>query len=420
MPRSIIQIYQLFFWRQPNKLFTLIVVTALMSLAQITSVALIMPFVRLIFSPHEAMENDTINGIYSYLNFSSLESFTLFVGAAVLLALILSNAFLALGTWYMARFTWQSQLLLSSKLLRKYLQYDYESFTGLNSADIQKNILFESAQVTTGTLMPLLNLIAYGITALLITSFLLWVDSNITLGLAAGLGLSYWVAYLAVKGPLQDSGAKRIAANSKRYKVVNEAFGGLKEIKILALEEDCEHRFFEAAKEFSTANVLQSTASQIPRYAIESIALCVLVGGLLVIAQTGQNLASVLPTVSAFALGAFRLLPALQKVFNSISTIRFNISALQTVHALHQRNQQAIPAPNSDSLPTFRQQIQLESVCYSYPNADTESIKSVSLTIRSGQLVALVGSTGAGKSTIADILMGLLPPSSGRLTVDGN
>lgn len=421
MPDVISQIYQLFFYKQSGKLITLIAVMALMSLAQIVSVALIMPFMELIFDPEITSQNGFIGTLFKALPSLGVQDFTLVFGLIVLTALVLSNAFLAFSTWFMANFTWQAQLGLSQQLLQKYLQYDYESFTRLNSADILKNILFESAQVTTGALMPILNMVAFGFTSICIVAFLLWVNLAVTSVIALSLGVCYWIAYLTVKTPLQHSGAKRIESNMQRYKVVNEALGGLKEIKLLGLESECQHHFHAAAQQFSRANIVQATASQIPKYVIEAIALCFLVGGLLLLTYGQQPLEEILPLVSVYALAAFRLLPALQKVFTAISTIKFNREALHTVYEVHQRADVAAPnpAPKGKALP-FLDKIKLNSVNYRYPEAENNSLQALSLTIHSGQLVAFIGSTGAGKSTIADIIMGLLTPNSGTITIDGN
>jgi ABC-type multidrug transport system fused ATPase/permease subunit len=226
-----------------------------------------------------------------------------------------------------------------------------------------------------------------------------------------------------------------MAANTERFQAVGEAFGSVKEVKVLNREAHFLSRYEPAAGVFAHAMAKSQIFSQVPRYAIEGLAFGIIMAAILYLLARGHGVQSVLPLASAFVVAGYRLLPALQNIYQGIAQWRFNQSVLDTltkdlsVHQAHKpentgmANQDetatGIDEQNNASKLIFKHALELRNLSYHYPAADAPSLDNVSLTIARNSFVALTGATGAGKTTLADIILGLLEPSAGEIYIDG-
>jgi ABC-type multidrug transport system fused ATPase/permease subunit len=236
------------------------------------------------------------------------------------------------------------------------------------------------------------------------------------------LGGAYGLIYLGLRRYLSRIGADRVKANRERFTAVQEAFGGIKDVKVAGLEEAMLSRYDVPAKRFASHQAASQVASQLPRFAMEIIAFAgILVVALYLMAGAG-GLQQALPVLSVFAFAGYRLMPAMQQLYAQLSKLRFAGPALEALH----RDFSNLDSGGTDTLkrqrPTpmgFTDTIRLEQVSYTYPKAERPSLNGVDLTIPANTTVGLVGATGSGKTTTVDIIFGLLRPQSGLLTVDG-
>lgn len=391
-----------------------------MGMLQLLGVGSVLPFVGVLTNPDLIQSNATLAWAYSSIGFSSTNGFLLFLGLASLIFLVSSNAFLAFTLWLMTRFAWSNQQRLSSRLLQGYLAQPYEAFLQRNSADTGKNILIESQQVTNGVILPAMRMVAFGVTTLFIIGFLVWLNPVLALLVGTVFGTAYALAYLCIRRPMMRFGKQRAQANRERFQAVNEAFGSIKEVKVLNREQDFVARYDPAASVYARTMASVQVLGQLPRYAIESIAFGVVISLFLFLLYTRSDMQAVLPLASAFALAGYRLLPALQQVYGALSSLRFNQSILDTIHhdlTAHPVKVAKLGHARPNPL-SFNQELRLSNVCYAYPEAAEHSLKGVDLAIPYNTFVAFVGATGAGKTTLADMVLGLLPPQSGTMTVD--
>ena len=274
---------------------------------------------------------------------------------------------------------------------------------------------------------------AFGITALMIVGFLLWVNPLLALAVTAIFGCAYLLVYLTIRRALLRIGRERMQANTQRFQAVDEAFGSVKEVKVLGREDYFLERYEPAASTFATAMAKSQIFGQIPRYAIEGLAFGIVMAAMLILLANGQGLQSALPVASAFVVAGYRLLPALQNLYQGITQWRFNQSVVDTLHrdlVTHAGGTHGdAPSttghggedahPHTRSKLPFEDTLELAHVSYRYPEADEPSLRDISLSISRNSFVALTGTTGAGKTTLADIILGLLEPQSGELRVDG-
>lgn len=400
-----------------------------MGILQLAGVGSVLPFVSVLANHGLIHTNPLLVWTYSTLGFTSTNGFLIFLGFGVLVFLVASNAFVAFTIWLITRFAWDKQFGLSAALFEGYLRQPYEAFLNRNSADTGKNILYESQQFTNGVLLPAMTLTAFGVTVLFIAGFMVWLDPLLAVLVAATFGAAYALVYFFIRRPLERIGRIRIDANTERFKAVDEGFGSVKEVKVLGRETEFLGRYLPGAQRFAGSMAAQQILLQLPRYAIEALAFGIVISLFLYLLYAHGTVQGVLPLASAFALAGYRLLPALQQVYQTSSALKFNQSVVDTIY--RDLIITARPPATTDSVSIkqtgegesarlpFANELRLDNVTYTYPGAREPSLANVTMNIASNSSVAFVGATGAGKTTLADLVLGLLRPQSGRISVDG-
>lgn len=403
-----------------RRLARLLPIVALNGVVQVVGIASIMPFLALVANPDSVESNPLLGWLYQSFGFTSTTAFLVFVGVGVLVVMVGSNAMAAFTHLRMMRFSWDMNHLLSTRMLREYLYKPYVFFLDQNTAGLAKNILGEVRQAVTGYLVAGTTLVAQAISAALILTLLVVVNPLLALVAFGLLGGSYYLVFRVVRSRLTMAGRRRSAADKARYKAASEALSGAKDIKILGKEEPFLKRFFGPSRTYSRAMVRQQVISLVPRYVLETLAFGGLVVIVLFMLVQDQGLVTVLPTLGVYAFASYRLLPSLQSIFGSFSSMRFSSTAVEVLHADLER---ATPGREVDRdaiepLP-FRRLLELRAVGFEYPGAPRPLFAGFDLAVAPNTTVALVGATGSGKTTAVDLLLGLLTPQSGNLVVDG-
>ena len=393
------------------------------ALVQVLGIASVMPFLALIANPGIIQEHALLAWVYALLGFQNALAFTIFAGVAVLVLLIASNAVAAVAQFLILRFSWDVNHTMSVRLLRTYLFKPYIFFLDQNSSVLAKNILGEVKHAVKHFVVAGMNLLARGVVAVCIVALLVVVDPLLALATFGFLGVAYGAVFLFVQRGMTEVGDQRSEADRGRYKAAAEALAGVKEIKLLGKEEPFLKRFEGPSKRYSRAMTRQQVVSMLPRYAFEAVAF----GGLLVIVlyllALGQGVEALLPTLGVYAFAAYRLLPALQGVFSSGTELRFALASIDLLHRDLERSARgagtsAVERDAIEPLP-FREALELRNVTFTFPNSLHPLFEGFYLRMEPNTSVALVGATGAGKSTAVDLLLGLLRPQAGALVVDG-
>ncbi len=384
---------------------------------QVASVGSVIPFVALLLNPELIQTNQNFAFIYEKLGFESNRIFFLFAGLMVLVALVLGNAFNAFTLWYVTKFSWDFQVRLSASLFYSIITKPYIHFVNRNSSDIAKNILVESTQIAQGVLLALTKIISNSLITFCICVFLFWLNPLITFIVVLVFIIAYAFIYVVVRRPVKRIGEHRFTVNTKRFNSVTQAFGSLKEVKLLNKETEFVDIYSNSAYTFARTITLQAVLSLVPKYIIEALAFGLLVVIILYMLYFDVSMQMFLPIASGFALAGYRILPALQGIYVAINTIRFNAPVLDAVE------QDLLLDEYHDSryivsMP-FKNNLKLVDASYTYPGSDKASVKNLNLEIPRQSFVAFVGKTGAGKTTIVDILLGLIVPDRGRYYVDG-
>jgi ABC-type multidrug transport system fused ATPase/permease subunit len=249
-----------------------------------------------------------------------------------------------------------------------------------------------------------------------VTVALLLVDPAMAFAVVVAFGGVYGTLYAAIRNRVTRSGNRRLELNKARHKAAQESLSGVKELKLYGLEPVALRQFSTSSFEFAERQASNAVLAQIPRYALETIAI----GGVLLIVlyllRTGHRLEDTLPVLGLYAFAAYRLLPAIQTVFAGLASLHFSLGSLDVLHGdlVGKATTRDPPPPPLE----FRQGIDLGRIGFRYRGAARPTLDSIDLAIRPGEWVAFVGATGAGKSTLVDVILGLLMPSEGSIRVD--
>ena len=386
-----------------------------MALFEVAGVASILPFLALVADPESFRQSPPLYWAYRQLGLGSANTFLIFVGAAVLLVLAFGNAFSAFVMSRLYTFTWLQNHRLSLRLLRSYLDKPYPFFLANNTADMGKNVLSEVQEVVSGVLLPSLKLVAKVCVTLFVLAVLIAVDPVLALTTVLVLGCVYLALFALIRRSMSRLGEVRVTANADRYRLANEALSGVKEVRVLNREKHFIDRFAVHSESYARKTAVKRLVGELPRYALELVTF----GGILLIVLyllgTGRDLDQLLPLIGLYAFATYRLVPAMQQIFQASTDIS---SSLASLEVLRRDLTRVAPVEAAPPLP-FSRTVALRHATFAYAGTDHPVFTDLSLTVHRGESVALVGSTGSGKTTLLDVLLGLLSLSEGALEVDG-
>lgn len=391
---------------------------------EMVGVASILPFLAVVADPSIIAEHRVLSEINARLGFKTAESFQIFLGAAVL-GIVVTGLVVKVGAVYaLSRFGQMRSYAISSRLLANFLHQPYVWFLHRHSADLSKSILFEVDKVVSDGMMPAIRIISQAISLVCLVTLLFLVNPIVALSAALLICAIYALIFLFVRRLLTRLGQKAAGANRQRYTITQEAMGGIKDVKLLGLEDSYITRFRAPARRLATTASLSSLVGEIPKYLLEAVAF----GGMIMIVlallvQGTGDLADILPTLGVFAFAGLRMFPAMQQIYYSLSRMRFVGPMLDNVHrdmvATRNRPAPAVASQMAEEPLRLEKQLDLINIHYAYPKAARSALRGLSLSIPANSTVGIVGGTGAGKTTAIDLILGLLIPDQGDIFVDG-
>lgn len=407
-----------------KRFFILLGLVFVLAVFEAISVLSILPFLQVLASPELIQTNKIFAELYQFGGFSTDRNFTIALGVLVFLVTVFGLIFKTIMVWVLTRFSMMRSYGLSARLLSGYLHQPYIWFLSRHSSDLSTGVLTEVDRMVSGSLIPAMRLIPDFLTAILLICAVFYFEPEVAVAATILLGGAYVLIYVWVRNLLLRIGTARLEANKTRFHVVQEAIGGIKELKLMALEDGFLHHFRVAAFRMAKAQTLSMVVSQIPRYALEALAFGGMILLVLVLMVRGDgNVTEIVPTLGLIAVTGSRLFPALQQIYSRITKIRFNEKTLERIHAdiIGLDRSYAKTRRAGETLPPQHlwDTLELSHVGYQYPDMDKSALMDLSLTIKANTTIGIVGGTGAGKTTLVDIILGLLSPVEGNLIVDG-
>ena len=418
--KTLIKISNLLSGVERKRAFFLLIMILFMALLDALGVASIMPFIAVLTNPGLIETNIVINKVYKYLNVFGVntnQEFLFILGLFVFFILVFSLIFKAFLTYMQLSFTSMCEYNLSKRITENYLNQPYSWFLSRHSADLGKTILSEVGLIISKGLKPLMNLITYGTIAFAILVLLVIADPLLALIIGFTLGVAYLSIYKFTRSFLTRIGNERLKANQKRFTIVSEAFGAAKELKVGSLEKAFLDRFSNPAKTLARHSAIAGAISQLPRYALEMIAFGGMLLLILYLMVQKAIFINVLPLIALYAFAGYRLLPAFQQIYASITQLRFVSPSLNAIHEDIKNLEPKILQKDKKIIP-LNNEIVLKNIHYQYPNSSRTTVKDININIPMSSTVGIVGKTGSGKTTIIDIILGLLQAQKGTLTID--
>jgi len=334
---------------------------------------------------------------------------------------MLGLAVKAAGTYASIRFSTMRGYTVSSRLLAAYLSQPYPWFLERNSAELGKNVLNEVDGLVSRVIQPCLKLVSNALLVLAILAFLLLVDPLVTLFSGGVLGLGYGLIYLRFRGRLHRLGEVMMDAFENRFLVAQEATGGIKDVKLMGLEETYVKSYGAAALTAARSGTTLGVMAELPRFVLEAITFGTMLALILILlVKSGGNVTEIVPTLGVIAFSTMRLLPSLQTIYHSLVSIRGASAILDTIVADIAATP-ALPISGDDGAVPLKLEraLELSKVGFAYASAERPTLRGVDLVIPARTTVGIVGGTGAGKTTLVDLILGLLAPDSGEIRVDG-
>ena len=402
--------------RRRIQLGIVLVVMLASGAAELVSLGAVLPFLAVLSDPQRLWQQPLVQQLASRVGFTSatqlvMPTTTMFASAAVMAALVrLANL------WLNGRLAAEVGSDLSCEAYRRTLSQPYAVHVQRNSAAVITGTTTQIA-LTVAALNSLLQLITAVVVATGLLAGLLIIDTSVALSAAALFGTAYGVLATTARRQLRSNGLKIAEASRHQLKALQEGLGAIRDVLLDGSQPTYLKIYQQADRPQRQLQAKNSFIGAFPRYALEAIGMVgiALLGGLLV-SQRGSG-PSVIPLLGAMALGAQRLLPALQQIYSGWAALKGYNAAMESVLAmLHQPLQ--LQVIGSKHLP-LRQGIRFDRVYFSYGPNQPNVLKGLDLEVLRGERIGLIGSTGSGKSTMVDLLMGLLVPSAGRILVDG-
>ncbi len=392
-----------------------------MALIDMIGIASVMPFIALLTNPEIIISNKIISFAYqksSIFGVKDEQGFLILAGFFVFFLLIVSIIVKALTAYFQSRYIRYCEYSLSKRLIKKYIYQPYGWFLNQNSSQIGKTILSETSNVISKGLGPAISLITNIIVTLTLVAMLLYVDTKLTLIVAVTVALFYMIFYLLIRKLLNKIAKKNFRDNGLKFKVLMEAFSASKEVKVAGLEQIFINRFSKPAKSMAYHSTLVDILTQLPRFALEAISFGGLILVIIFYMLATDNITSVIPIIALYAFAGYRLMPAIQKIFTNITSLRVSGPAIIFVYNdLNTLNLEIDEKPSKKFF--FNESIKLKNIFYKYPQSSRTVLKNINLTIPAYTSVGIVGETGSGKTTTIDLILGLLEAQKGTIEVDG-
>lgn len=400
------------------------ILTALMvmvAVAEIVGISAVLMLLNVLSEPGLLQTNARLAGFYQWVGFDSTFTFQVTLAVVVLVVVMAGLAVKALGSYALIRFSTMRGYTVSTRLLSAYLSQPYPWFLDRNSAELGKNVLNEVDGLVARVIQPCLRLLASSLMVAAILVFLMMVDPLVTLFSALVLGLGYGLIYMRFRGRLHRLGEDMMNAFEDRFVVAQEATGGIKDVKVMGLEATYVSSYATAARKAAQAGATMGVMAELPRFILEAITFGTLLGLILLLLFRNEgNITAIVPTLGVIAFSTMRLLPSLQQIYHSLVSIRGATPILDTiVHDIQATPPKPIldgPEPPPMKL---EHALELSKVSFAYASAERPTLNGVDLSIRARTTVGIVGGTGAGKTTLVDLILGLLNPDEGVISVDG-
>jgi ABC-type multidrug transport system fused ATPase/permease subunit len=402
-----------------NSLLIILLMT-LSGFLEILGIGMVIPLFTIILNAKSTTNPYLLNYLSLFSNYSY--SYVLLINLSLLtFVFFVKNIFLAFVTRIQMHFVFNTQVNLSTSLFEKYLKTDFEKQNNTNNNNSLNLIIYEVGSFTS-VLTSILNIISESISFILIASILIFLQPIGTISIVLIFATLITIFQNYTKGKIKKYAKIRLDNDAKRVQIVKESLDGLKEIKILGVENYFHSIYKNLSSITSKANANQNTLQQLPRFWTEFIAIFCLASLIIILDLLKYNSSEIFILISVYALAAFRFIPSANRMLAAFQTLNFLAPVVNILNSEFTKNERNLVKENNtiqQELFSFNTSINLQSINFKYLNGN-EIFNNFSIDIKKGQTVGIIGTSGSGKSTLIGIILGLLKPQSGKVTIDNN
>ncbi len=421
MRKSLRKLYQLFSRREKIKAIGMFVLMTFSALAEMVGIGAVPAFILIVASPEKVMTHPISGAIVGWLGIETGREL-LVVGSVGLIAFFLLKAcIVSLINYVRIRFVQHKFIDLSGRLFTSYMLAPYAFHLNRNTSELLRNLMSETSLVVNNVFMPLMTLILNLVTMVFILALLFAVQPLFTLLALTGLGGVTYLLMKVVEKRMGYYGQQEMLHRQIGNKAVMEGLSGVKDARVLGREHNFIARFGFSNWQRAKAQFFKEMVFHLQRPLFETITVMGVLGLALVLTVKDESIESIVAVLALFAAATYRLMPTFRDLLGSINSLQYHIVSVDPVYddiMLLRRALQERARPSQEPMP-FQSVIALENVSYTYPGTSEKVLDSINLQIPSGTAVALVGESGAGKTTLVDALLGLLEIQEGSIRVDG-
>lgn len=408
----------------------LILIFIASSLLDIVGLGIIFPYVSLILNPDSSLDPLTLHFLSMFGANMENSRIILIIGACLVLVFLFKVCFSLFVNWVILNFSYLKGAKLRTTLMNKYQNIPYGEYLNRNSSEYIHSIQMLSAQFAQNTMQATLRLVSEGIMLTAILSFLAWTDITallILLSLVFGVIVLYDKIF---KNKITNYGKYTNIDQANLVKGTNESIQGLKEIRILGVEQFFLQKVSNSAYSYAKSFAKSQVLGLAPRYILEFTLILFIVILVFISILSGHASQNIVPTLSVFAVSSLRLIPAANSLSNGISQLRFGRHATQLIYDDIAVSNEVRPESDKTQNDSFVPEtakgyqefksLELREINFSYPSSGKLVLDKVSLSVKAGETIGIIGTTGSGKTTLINVMLGLLKSSNGQTLINGS
>ena len=408
--------------RQKLAMAGLMVLMVIGAFLQTAGVGILVQVVSVVIDPGAVEKSAMVRGFYDFLGCQDFQSFSVTVMALLIVTFAVKNVFLFVQQKLTFAFVYTNQFRTSERMMRNYLRRGYEFYLNADTAVVQRSITSDVNNMY-ALILALLQLLSDGVVSLFVVSYCLMANGLMTMLLAFSLVALMAAIKKVLKPVMHKAGEDNQNYYSSLFKWISQTVQGIKEVKIICKEQYFVDEYRKCGKGYVDAVQRYSLYNNVPKLLIETVCIGVMMGYMIVLTLTGTSTENMLEVLSTLAAAAFVLLPAVNRINNQINSIAYFEPFFMGVsdnlqEEIEDDRVDMSFAAEAEKLPLERS-IELRDITYAYPNTEKLIFDHAELEIAIGSAVGIVGTSGAGKSTIVDVLLGLLEVRSGAIYADG-
>ena len=398
------------------KLVVLLVLILLGGVLEIFSIGLIAAFVSVVLDPNILFNIEWLNPLLKFLGVETSRDILVYGSILLIFIFLFKNTYIIFYKYLKARFVYNRYRSISTRLFEVYMHTPYAFHLRRNSADLIRNVSTEAENITSRVIMPLLQITSEGVMILGLALLLIIVEPVVTLVSLLLLGGTSFFILKMIKSRMNYYGEEAFRERAGMIKAVNEGVGGLKDVTVMNRQNWFILRFQKSVDLLTRSHIFRDVIRQSARPVLETVAIAGMLIITIFLMWEGRSIASLASVLALFALSIQRLLPAMNIMVNDYNVFRYYSHSVTPIHD----DLMSLQKKKFDiEKIAFKEKIELSNVTYAYPETERDVLKNISLIINKGSAVGIVGSTGSGKTTLVDVVLGLLSPQKGVVKVDG-